>query len=93
MGEKIYFVDQTLRDAQQSLWGYTMRTDHMVPIAETMDNVGYLSIATVGSQAFTVQVRNLNEDPWERIRTLSKLITKTPLRGVLRSNEERLPIW
>ena len=81
MGDKIYFVDQTLRDAQQSLWGYTMRTDHMVPIAETMDKVGYLSIATVGSQAFTVQVRNLNEDPWERIRTLSKLITKTSLRG------------
>jgi len=53
----------------------------MVPIAETMDKVGYLSIATVGSQAFTVQVRNLNEDPWERIRTLAKLITKTPLRG------------
>ena len=81
MDNKIYFVDQTLRDAQQSLWGYMMRTDHMIPIAETMDKVGYLSIATVGSQAFTVQVRNLNEDPWERIRTLSKLITRTPLRG------------
>jgi pyruvate/oxaloacetate carboxyltransferase len=81
MGNKIYFVDQTLRDAQQSLWGYMMRTDHMIPIAEKMDEVGYLSIATVGSQAFTVQVRNLNEDPWERIRILSKLITKTPLRG------------
>src|SRR4030043_2144898 len=81
MDKKIYFVDQTLRDAQQSLWGFTMRTDHMVPIAETMDKVGYLSIATVGSQAFTVQVRNLNEDPWERIRVLSKLITRTPLRG------------
>jgi pyruvate/oxaloacetate carboxyltransferase/biotin carboxyl carrier protein len=81
MENKIYFVDQTLRDAQQSLWGYTMRTDHMVPIAETMDKVGYLSIATVGSQAFTVQVRNLNEDPWERIRVLSKLIARTPLRG------------
>jgi pyruvate/oxaloacetate carboxyltransferase/biotin carboxyl carrier protein len=46
-----------------------------------MDSVGYRAIATVGSQAFTVQVRNLNEDPWERIRILSKLITKTPLRG------------
>ena len=81
MSDKIYFVDQTLRDAQQSLWGYTMRTDHMVPIAEMMDKVGYLFIATVGSQAFTVQVRNLNEDPWERIRTLAKLIIRTPLRG------------
>jgi pyruvate/oxaloacetate carboxyltransferase len=81
MERKIHFVDQTLRDAQQSLWGYMMRTDHMTPVAEMMDRVGYQAIATVGSQAFTVQVRNLNEDPWERIRVLSKLITKTPLRG------------
>jgi pyruvate/oxaloacetate carboxyltransferase len=79
--QEISFVDQTLRDSQQSLWGYTMRTDHMTPIAEMMDKVGYRTIATVGSQAFTVQVRNLNEDPWERIRILSKLITRTPLRG------------
>lgn len=79
--KEINFVDQTLRDSQQSLWGYMMRTDHMTPIAETMDRVGYRAIATVGSQAFTVQVRNLNEDPWERIRTLSRLITKTPIRG------------
>jgi len=79
--KEINFVDQTLRDAQQSLWGFMMRTDHITPIAEIMDKVGYRAIATVGSQAFTVQVRNLNEDPWERIRILSKLITKTPLRG------------
>ena len=81
MSNKIHFIDQTLRDAQQSLWGFIMRTEHMVPIAETMDKVGYKAIATVGSQAFTVQVRNLNEDPWERIRTLTKLITQTPIRG------------
>jgi pyruvate/oxaloacetate carboxyltransferase len=78
---EISFVDQTLRDSQQSLWGFMMRTDHMTPIAEVMDKVGYRAIATVGSQAFTVQVRHLNEDPWERMRTLSKLITRTPLRG------------
>ncbi|MGZ6240907.1 MAG: pyruvate carboxylase subunit B [Syntrophales bacterium] len=78
---KIEFVDQTIRDAQQSLWGFTMRTDHMIPIAQTMDKVGYRAIATVGSQAFTIQVRNLNEDPWERIRVLSGLITRTPIRG------------
>lgn len=79
--KKIEFIDQTIRDAQQSLWGYLMRTDHMTPIAETMDRVGYRAIATVGSQAFTVQVRTLQEDPWERIRVLSRLITKTPIRG------------
>jgi len=58
-----------------------MRTDHITPIAEVMDRVGYKAIATVGSQAFTVQVRTLQEDPWERIRLLSRLITKTPIRG------------
>ncbi len=79
--DKIQFVDQTIRDAQQSLWGNMMRTDHILPIAETMDKVGYRAIGTVGSQAFTVQVRNLGEDPWERIRLLSGLMPATPLRG------------
>ena len=81
MGNKINFVDQTIRDAQQSLWGNMMRTDMITPIAETMDQVGYRSIATVGSQAFKVQVRNLGENPWQRIRQLSALIKNTPIRG------------
>ncbi|MBI5585043.1 MAG: pyruvate carboxylase subunit B [Deltaproteobacteria bacterium] len=81
MNHKIDFVDQTVRDAQQSLWGLMMRTDHITPIAEMMDRVGYRAVATVGSQAFTVQVRQFNEDPWERIRVLSGLIRRTPLRG------------
>jgi pyruvate/oxaloacetate carboxyltransferase/biotin carboxyl carrier protein len=78
---KVQFVDQTIRDAQQSLWGNMMRTDHILPIAETMDKVGYLAVATVGSQAFTVQVRTHGEDPWERIRLLSRLMPNTCLRG------------
>jgi pyruvate/oxaloacetate carboxyltransferase len=79
--DKIHFVDQTIRDAQQSLWGLMMRTDHIAPVAEMMDKVGYLAVATVGSQAFTVQVRNHDEDPWERIRLLSELMPGTCLRG------------
>jgi pyruvate/oxaloacetate carboxyltransferase len=78
---KVEIVDQTIRDAQQSLWGLMMRTDHIAPIAETMDKVGYRAVATVGSQAFTLQVRNHNEDPWERIRLLSRLMPRTCLRG------------
>jgi pyruvate/oxaloacetate carboxyltransferase len=81
MSNKIHFVDQTIRDAQQSLWGNMMRTDMITPIAETVDQVGYRNIATVGSQAFKVQVRNLGENPWERIRLLSRLIKNTPIRG------------
>ena len=78
---KIKFVDQTIRDAQQSLWAYMMTNEMLLPIAEEMDNVGYEEISTIGSQGITVQVRNLVEDPWDRIRKISKLITKTPVRG------------
>jgi oxaloacetate decarboxylase alpha subunit len=78
---KVEFVDQTIRDAQQSLWGLMMRTDHIEPIAEMMDKVGYRAVATVGSQAFTIQVRHHGEDPWERIRILSGRMPRTPLRG------------
>jgi pyruvate/oxaloacetate carboxyltransferase len=77
--KKITFVDQTLRDAQQSLWAFTMRTEHITPIAKVMDQVGFTTVGTVGGHGITVQVRVLNEDPWERIRLLSKLMPKTPL--------------
>ncbi len=79
--DKIEFVDQTIRDAQQSLWGLMMRTDHIIPIAGTMNRVGYRAVATVGSQAFTLQVRHHHENPWERIRILSSLMPETCLRG------------
>lgn len=78
---KIKFVDQTIRLAQQGLWGFMMRTDHIAPIAEIMDQVGYQAIGTVGGNGFVVEERNLNEDPWERVRILSRLIKRTPLRG------------
>lgn len=77
--KKLTFVDQTLRDAQQSLWGLTMRTDHIVPIAKVIDQVGFKAVGTVGGNGFTVQARALNEDPWERIRLLSKAMPGTPL--------------
>ncbi|MFH0728446.1 MAG: pyruvate carboxylase subunit B [Pseudomonadota bacterium] len=78
---KIHFVDQTIRDAQQSLWAYLMSNEMILPIAPVMDEVGFQEIATIGSMGITVQVRNLIEDPWDRIRKLAQLITKTPLRG------------
>ena len=79
--KEIKFVDQTIRDAQQSLWAYLMSSDMIMPIAPVMDEIGYHEIATVGSMGYVVQVRYFNENPWERLRALSKIITKTPLRG------------
>ncbi len=79
--DKIQIVDQTIRLAQQGLWGFMMRTDHIAPIAEVMDQVGYKAIGTVGGNGYVVEVRNLDEDPWERVRLLSRSVKRTPIRG------------
>lgn len=78
---EIQFVDQTIRDAQQSLWGNMMTTDMILPIATVMDQVGYNAIAFSGGRAGIVATRNLGESIFERCRLLSKKIVKTPLRS------------
>ena len=79
--DKLQFIDQTLRDAQQSLWGFKMSTDQLAPILPVMDKVGYKAISTVGARGMIVTMRAFNEDPFERMRLLSKTLQKTPLRG------------
>lgn len=82
---EIQFVDQTIRDAQQSLWGNMMTTDMILPIATVMDQVGYNAIAFSGGRAGMVAARNLHENIFERCRLLSKKIVKTALRSSLSS--------
>jgi len=81
---KVEITDTTLRDAHQSLWATRMRTDDMLPIAEKIDEVGYHSLEVWGGATFDVCLRYLNEDPWERLRQLKKIIKKTPLQMLLR---------
>ncbi|MDQ0286561.1 oxaloacetate decarboxylase alpha subunit [Desulfofundulus luciae] len=82
MGLKI--TDTTLRDGHQSLWATRMRTQDMLPILEKLDAVGYHSLEVWGGATFDVCMRYLNEDPWERLRTLKKHIKRTPLQMLLR---------
>ncbi len=78
----VNFVDTTLRDGQSSLWAYGMRTDMMLPVAETMDEAGFEAIEIIASAPFKKCVRELREDPWERIRLVRERIRKTPLRVI-----------
>ena len=79
--KKVDFIDQTLRDAQQSLWGFRMSTDMLSPIIPIMDKVGYKAIATVGARGVIVTMRAFKEDPFARIRLLAEGLHQTPLRG------------
>ncbi len=74
------FVDTTLRDGQQSLWAYGMRTGMMLPIAARLDEAGFEAIEFGAPIELTKCVRELREDPWERYRLVISQIKKTPLR-------------
>ncbi len=76
--------DLTLRDGHQSLFATRGRTEDMIPVAEKMDEVGFWAVETWGGATFDTMHRFLNEDPWERIRTLKRYFKKTPLSMLLR---------
>ncbi len=80
----VKITDTTFRDAHQSSLATRMRTEDMLPIAEEMDSVGFHSMEVWGGATFDVATRFLNEDPWERLKTLKKHITRTPLQMLLR---------
>jgi pyruvate carboxylase subunit B len=77
-------TDVTFRDGHQSNLATRMRTEDMLPIAEEMDKAGFYSMEVWGGATFDVACRFLNEDPWDRPRSLKKLLRKTPLQMLLR---------
>jgi oxaloacetate decarboxylase alpha subunit/pyruvate carboxylase subunit B len=81
----IKIEDLTLRDGHQSLFATRGRTEDMIPVAEMMDEVGFWAVETWGGATFDTMHRFLNEDPWERIRTLKRYMKKTPFSMLLRA--------
>ena len=77
---EITFVDTTLRDGHQSLWAEGMRTGMMLAVAEQIDRAGFEGIELISSSHLKKSVRELKEDPWERIRLVAQRVKKTPLR-------------
>ncbi|HZJ03356.1 MAG TPA: pyruvate carboxylase subunit B [Thermoleophilia bacterium] len=81
---RIGITDTSLRDAHQSLWATRMRVGHMVPVLRRMDQIGFHSLEVWGGATFDACLRFLDEDPWERLRTIKHHCRKTPLQMLLR---------
>lgn len=81
----VKIMDLTLRDGHQSLFATRGRTEDMIPVAEMMDEIGFWALETWGGATFDTMHRFLNEDPWERLRTLKRYIKKTPFSMLLRA--------
>lgn len=84
MSNPLKLTELVLRDAHQSLLATRMRIEDMLPIAEELDKVGYWSMESWGGATFDACIRYLGEDPWERIRELSKAMPNTPQQMLLR---------
>ena len=81
---KVKITETILRDAHQSLIATRMRTEEMVPIIGELDKVGYHSMEVWGGATFDACLRFLDEDPWERLRTIRKNAPNTKLQMLFR---------
>ena len=80
----LYITDTILRDAHQSQAATRMRIEDMIPALERLDKIGYWSVECWGGATFDSCMRFLNEDPWERLRTIKKHMPNTKLQMLFR---------
>jgi len=84
MSKPLGITEVVLRDGHQSILATRLRLADMLPIAATLDDVGYWSIESWGGATFDSCIRYLGEDPWERIRALKKAMPKTKQQMLFR---------
>jgi oxaloacetate decarboxylase alpha subunit len=77
-------TETVLRDSHQSLLATRMKIEDMIPAMERLDEIGYWSLEVWGGATFDSCMRFLNEDPWERLRTMRRRMPKTKLQMLLR---------
>lgn len=82
----VLIMDTTWRDAHQSLLATRLRTIDIVNIAKETSYAlaNAYSLECWGGATFDVAMRFLYEDPWERLRTLRKLVPNIPLQALVR---------
>lgn len=84
MSKKIKITETALRDAHQSLIATRMTTEEMLPVLEQLDKIGYYSLECWGGATYDSCLRFLNEDPWDRLRTIRKHCPNTKLQMLFR---------
>lgn len=82
----IEFLDETMRDGQQSLWGMRMQAGMALPVSPLIDRTGFNVIDLAGSSMMEVLIRHCRENPWEGLDLLVQSMPRTPIRGGMRSN-------
>lgn len=84
MAKTVKFTETILRDGQQSQIATRMPLSDMLPVLPALDAAGYEALEVWGGATFDSCLRFLNEDPWERLRTIRKHVKHTKLQMLLR---------
>lgn len=78
---EIQFVDQTVRDGQQTYWGMRMPAGAISAVAEHIDRTGYYSVDIPVTGALSmVPMRHLQEAPFERLDLFRRSLPNVDLR-------------
>ena len=80
----VKIMETALRDAHQSLIATRMTTEEMLPILDYLDDIGYYAIEAWGGATFDACLRFLDEDPWQRLRTIRSHIKNSKLQMLFR---------
>ena len=80
----VLFNNTVLRDGHQSMAATRMSTPQMLPAAPILDSMGFHGLETWGGATIDACLRFLNENPFDRLRTLKKAAPKTPQIMLLR---------
>lgn len=98
----IDFIDSTLRDAQQSLWGLNMRAFEAANALRPLSETGFSTIDLTGPGMFQVITRDYHDDPWDHLDFLVKNMPGNKFRqgmrthtaiGFLPSPEAIMKLW
>ena len=81
----IEFVDQTLRDGQQSHWGMRMRAYEAAEALPHLARTGFRVVDLTGAGMFTVLLREYADDPWATTDFLVDGLRGNELRSGLRT--------
>ena len=76
----VEFLDTTMRDGQQSLWGMRMKAGMALPVSPIVDRTGYHVIDLTGSSMFECLIKYNFENPWEGLDLLVESMPRTPIR-------------
>jgi oxaloacetate decarboxylase (Na+ extruding) subunit alpha len=82
----IDFLDETMRDGQQSLWGLRMQAGMALPVSPLIDRTGFRVIDLTGGGMMDVLTRYCQENYWEGLDLLVASMPRTPVRAGLRAN-------